>query len=105
MFSRHGSLLVVYVFVASTKVVNVLRPDEICRRCNGNSKEGGVAAEGCSSQASLLFCTLPRDIDALIRTYCNYDQIIQRRKKKNAPSEVMSRDGHVLAGKISVCIS
>ena len=46
VFSRHGSLLVVYVLWRSTNEVNVLRPDEIRRRCNGNSKEGGVTAEG-----------------------------------------------------------
>ena len=52
-----------------------------------NSKGGGVAAEVCSSQTSLLFCTLPRDDSARTTKHIP--------RKRGNPLEVRSRDGHV----------
>ena len=54
----------------STKEVNMLCPRFVVDATE-NSKEGGVAAEVCSSQTGLWFCTLLRDVYAriLVRTY------------------------------------
>ena len=53
LFSRHASPLEVYVFVVVDERGEDVMSDEIFRRCKENSKEGGVAAEACSSQTGL----------------------------------------------------
>ena len=52
LFSRRASPLEVNVFVAVDGRGEDVMSDEICRRCNENSK-GGVVAEVCSSQTGL----------------------------------------------------
>ena len=53
LFSRHASPLEVYVLWRSTKDVNMLCPARFVVDATENSKEGGVAAEVCSSQTRL----------------------------------------------------
>ena len=110
LFSHHSCPLEVYVFVAVDERgehVRWLGRDRVspCRSMlcpkrfvivvRENSEEGGVAAEVCSSsQTRWWFCTL-RDIYARIHTYYTYDQIYSAGEKET-PSEIRSRDRHVL---------
>ena len=94
------AMLVLWKFMflwRSTKEVKMLCPTRFVVDATENSKKGGVAAKGCSSQTGLWSCTLLRDIYARIRTYYVQDQI-HPTKKKNTHThspEVRSRDGHV----------
>ena len=53
LFSRHASSSEVYVLWWSTKEVKMLCPTRFVVDATENSKEGGVAAEVCSSQTGL----------------------------------------------------
>ena len=53
LFSCHASPLESYVFVAVDERGEDVMSDEICRRNMENRKEGGVAADVCSSQTGL----------------------------------------------------
>ena len=82
LFSRHVGPLELYVFVAVDERGEHVMSDEICRRCNGKPQRRRVAAEVCSPQTRLWFCTLLRDIYARIRTYYTYDQIHSAENKQ-----------------------
>ena len=53
LFSRHASPLEVWVLWQSTKEVKMLCPTKFVVDATENSKEGGVAADVCSSQTGL----------------------------------------------------
>ena len=62
----------------STIEVKMFCPTRCVVDATKSSKDGGVAAEGCSSQTGLWFCTLLRDI----RTYYVHDQIYSAKRIK-----------------------
>ena len=53
LFSCHTSLFEVCVFAAVAEEVKMLRPTRFVIIATENSKEGGVAADVCSSQTGL----------------------------------------------------
>ena len=78
------SPLEVCVLWRSTKEVKLLCQTRFAFDAMENSKEGGVPAEVCSSQAGLGFCTLLRDIYARMRTYYVRPTIFGEKKKRKS---------------------
>ena len=94
LFSRHASPLEVYVFVVVDEKGEHVMSDEICRRCNGKQqgrRRGGRIVQLPNSFMVLHSCSR----HTRTRTYYTYDQIYSAGEKET-PSEIRSRDRHVL---------
>ena len=107
LFSRHVGPLELYVFVAVDERGEHVMSDEICRRCNRTQQ--GRRCGGRSVQLPDSFMILHSSSRHLCTyTYVLYvrPNIFSGKRRKKAPSEVRSRDGHVEhVRKMSGCIS